>query len=223
MGGFDLEQLRSHDEQAWTAFARFFEGRLYHFSMRYSSRISEEMAADIVQETILAAYEEICVRAGSLHEEGKYLTTWVYAICKNRCRDVLKSLRTSVEKEEALKLEQTTTAWGDSMPAEPEEVRKWVGMEDCLDCLPGEELKALAVDCLCQYPFDTLDVLVECFKRSRPRLRAVFLLRYIIGLKYQEIADALDISLEAVKGRLHEGTPELRQRLRRRSEKVARI
>ncbi|MBT4501681.1 MAG: RNA polymerase sigma factor [Gemmatimonadetes bacterium] len=223
MGGFDLEQLRSHDEQAWAAFARFFEGRLYHFTMRYSSRISEEMAADIVQETILAAYEEICVRAGSLREEGKYLTTWVYGICKNRCRDVLKALHTCVEKGEILKLEQTQATRDYTMLAESEEVRKLAGMEDCLDCLPGEELKELAVDCLCLYPFDTLDILVECFQRFRPRLRAVFLLRYIVGLKYQEIAEALDISLEAVKGRLHEGTPELRQRLRRRSEKVARI
>jgi len=221
MGEFDLERLKSHDEQAWASFAHFFEGRLYHFARRYSSRIDEEMAGDIVQETILTVYEEICVKSGELRERGKYLTTWVYAICKNRCRDTLRSLRTAEEKSQIFERDQAATA--NALPAEPEQLRQRPDMEACLDCLPEEELRKLTLDCLCPFPWDILDALVECLNRSKPKLRAVLLLRYIVGLKYKEISAALDITLEAVKGRLHEGTPELRQRLRQRGERAVPI
>ena len=55
-----------------------------------------------------------------------------------------------------------------------------------------------------------------CIARLPDFLRQVLLMAYYQGLKYQEIADALDIPLGTVKSRLHYGLRALRLALQER-------
>jgi RNA polymerase sigma factor (sigma-70 family) len=213
---FDLTQLRNHDESEWTAFYDYFTGRLYHFARRYSTAIDEAIAQDIVQDTLLTAYEEICTRKSELRADGQYLITWVYGICKNRCRDTVKGARRREAKGDQIKVELTVHTEAQERPSDPSEtdrVLHYSGIAECLDCLPSPDAGELVLNCLLPYAYDTLEILVECLNKSSPALRAALLLRYIAGLQYREIADLLDISLEAVKGRLHTGAPLFRQRV----------
>jgi RNA polymerase sigma factor (sigma-70 family) len=109
MPPFDLDRLQTQDEKEWDAFFRFFETRLYHFARRYAELIIDETAQDIVQETLLTAYEEICRKKNPLKEGGRYLSTWVFGICKNRCRDYVKVQRARQQKNEELQEDDILT------------------------------------------------------------------------------------------------------------------
>jgi DNA-directed RNA polymerase specialized sigma24 family protein len=71
------------------------------------------------------------------------------------------------------------------------------------------------LECLGVYPNAAVEALIDSLEKTSPPLKAVLLLRYIVGLKYREIATTLDISLEAVKGRLYDAIPPFRQRMKK--------
>ena len=219
MPPFDLQRLQTHDEKEWDAFFRFYEGRLYHFARRFSASISDETARDLVQETLLAAYEELCGRGTRLKEGGRFLGTWLFGICKNRCRDFVKTTELHARKEDELQTDPTLPLpLGNGSLHSNEyggESDGALGMGECLKCLPEGATRDTALDCFTPLPPDTVQVLVASLNRATPPLRATLILRFVVGLKYREIADALDISLEAVKGRLYDAAPALRRRLER--------
>ena len=215
MPPFDLQRLQAHDEKEWDAFFRFYEGRLYHFARRFSAAIGEETARDLVQETLLAAYEELCGRGTRLKEGGRFLGTWLFGICKNRCRDFVKTTDLHARKEDELQTDPTLPLPLGNGPLHRGEFAEAPGMDECLGCLPEGATRDLALDCFAPLPPDTVQVLVASLNRATPPLRATLILRFVVGLKYREIAEALDISLEAVKGRLYDAAPALRRRLER--------
>jgi len=216
MPPFDLDRLQTQDEKEWDAFFRFFETRLYHFARRYAELIIDETAQDIVQETLLTAYEEICRKKNPLKEGGRYLSTWVFGICKNRCRDYVKVQRARQQKNEELQEDDILTLHPSAPTgADADQLHRIQGLDDCLECLPAGELRALVLECLGVYPNDAVEALIDSLEKTSPPLKAVLLLRYIVGLKYREIATTLDISLEAVKGRLYDAIPPFRQRMKK--------
>lgn len=58
--------------------------------------------------------------------------------------------------------------------------------------------------------------------RLKPKYRDVMALRYVDGLSYKEIADALGLTTARVKSRLHDGREILRDRIRRRGKRKRR-
>ena len=52
-------------------------------------------------------------------------------------------------------------------------------------------------------------------ERAREKLRAVFVMRELEGLSTEETAEALDVSIDVVKVRLHRARLQLRERLSR--------
>jgi RNA polymerase sigma factor (sigma-70 family) len=212
---FDLQRLQDHNEQEWEAFFRFYEERLFHFAQRFSSAIGDETARDLVQETLLAAYEELCSKGTRLQEGGRYLSTWLFGICKNRCRDYVKTTDLHARKEEELLNDPTLPLPLGSGPTGHTAPEITGGMADCLACLPDPQTKDLALDCFALLPSDTIADLVGCLNRASPPLRAALILRYVVGLKYREVAELLGISLEAVKGRIYDAIPVFRDRLTR--------
>jgi RNA polymerase sigma factor (sigma-70 family) len=78
-----MERLVGGDEASFEELARRFETRLYYFAWRHVRE--SEVAKDLVQDTLLRVW-----RHKSEFRQGSRLSTWIFAINLNLCRDYLR-------------------------------------------------------------------------------------------------------------------------------------
>lgn len=141
-------------------------------------------AEDVVQETFLNAFKAI----GSFEGRSE-LGTWLYRIAYNAAMGRLRRKRFDTVAVE------TVTAPDDGLPV-PRQLFDWC-------CLPEPD-------------FHTTEARVQmeaAIAELPEKLRVVFVMRELEGLSTQETADALGVSLEVVKTRLHRARLWLRERL----------
>jgi RNA polymerase sigma-70 factor (ECF subfamily) len=145
---------------------------------------NREDAEDVVQDAFLKAYENLA----NFHEQSKFYT-WLVRIAVNEALMRLRKRRPDrmVSLDEDVKTEE------DSMPRE---VADWS---------PNPEQ---------QYTQAELkDILGRTIQGLPPAFRTVFVLRDVEGLSTEETADALSLSIPAVKSRLLRARLQLRERL----------
>ena len=170
-----------------TAFERLFAQHgavLYRVALRLMGQ--REEAEDVLQETLLKVHEHIDAFDGR-----SALTTWLYRIVVNAA---LMRLRAKARIPEEL----LDTA-GPLFTEEGEyarEVADWA--------LPPEE--ALLRQ-------EALTVLQQGIERLPELYRAVYVLAEVEGLPHQEIATILDLTVGAIKTRLHRARLFLRELL----------
>ncbi|HEX3052554.1 MAG TPA: sigma-70 family RNA polymerase sigma factor [Aggregatilineaceae bacterium] len=145
---------------------------------------NEADAEDVLQETFLSAFKSI-----DHFESRSSLSTWLYRIATNAA---LMRLRRK-EPEQVSVDEPLESEEGDLMPRQ--------FFDFC--CLPEEDLLRDEARAEMQRAINELPA----------TLRSVFLLRDIEGLSTEETAEALDLSISAVKSRLMRARLKLRERL----------
>lgn len=145
---------------------------------------NEADAEDVLQETFLSAFKAI-----DRFEGRSSLSTWLYRIANNAA---LMRLRRK-EPDQVSMDEPIERDDGDLIPRQ--------FFDFC--CLPEDDLMRDEARVEMQRAIDELS----------PSLRSVFVLRDIEGLSTQETADALDLSVSAVKSRLMRARLSLRERL----------
>ncbi len=147
---------------------------------------NEADAEDVLQETFLSAFKSI-----DRFEGRASLSTWLYRIATNAALMRLRRKEpVQVSVDEPIERDD-----GDLMPRQ--------FFDFC--CLPEETLLREEAQAEMLRAVDELT----------PALRSVFVLRDIEGLSTQETADALDLSISAVKSRLMRARLKLRERLSR--------
>lgn len=142
-------------------------------------------AADILQDTFLKVYDHI----GKFRGDSK-LSTWIYRIAMN---EALMKIRR--EKGRMVSIDTFKTSDGETRSLDIED---WA--QKPLDKLLTRELG---------------DEMEGAIKRLPEDYRAVFLLRDVEGLSNAQIAKVLEISVPAVKSRLHRARIFLRNELSR--------
>lgn len=145
---------------------------------------NEADAEDVLQETFLSAFKSI-----DRFEARSSLSTWLYRIASNAA---LMRLRRK----------------------EPEQV----SVDEPLERDDGELIPRQLFDFCCLPEEDLLrdEARAEMYRAIEelpPSLRSVFVLRDIEGLSTEETAEALDLSVSAVKSRLMRARLKLRERL----------
>jgi len=168
---------RDGDRAALEALVRSHQDRVYSFAMRMCRNVED--AKDILQDTFLGVIRSI----REFREESKF-STWLYRIAANAC---LKKRRRGVHDptpEQELSLD-------DLMPRPDADGRKpeipdWSG--DAERALLHGELSARMESAIDKLPKDYKIVLV---------------LRDVEGLSTEETAQAVGLSVPAVKSRLH--------------------
>ncbi|HEY6660091.1 MAG TPA: sigma-70 family RNA polymerase sigma factor [Pyrinomonadaceae bacterium] len=182
-----IERLKRGDEAAFETLVNERSGEIYGLLYRLTE--NGEEARDLTQETFLRAFQSI------VHFRGESdLRTWIYRIAINqarnrwrwwrrRRRDVTVSIDAPEVGNGRLGLISTLRA---KNVKDPEQ-----------DAIESERERAL--------------------KKALSSLRRVYreavVLRDIEGFAYEEIANALDISIGTVKSRLARGRQELRRKL----------
>ncbi len=143
------------------------------------------------------AAQEIFLKAyqalASFHGHSAF-STWLYRIAANHCKDLLRK-----------RARERTESWETLIEETGEEIADLLSTtEDATTRLAHAELVQRI---LSQLP---------------PEQRLLLTLREVAGLSYEELAQAMDCSLDAVKSRLRRTREALTERLRhfRRSEHV---
>ena len=145
---------------------------------------NEAEAEDVVQETFFSAFKAI-----DKFEGRSGLATWLYRIAHNAALMRLRRTRpdqVSVDDEEV---------FGEGLPM-PAQMHDWC-------CLPERDLKSS----------EAREEMEHAILDLPEKLRAVFVMRELEGLSTEETAEALDVSIDVVKVRLHRARLQLRERL----------
>src|SRR5437588_9768308 len=151
---------------------------------------NREDAEDVVQEAFLKAFQNL----QNFHEQSKFYT-WLVRIAVNEALMKLRKRRTG----KIVSLDEDVQTEEDSVPRE---VADWSPNPEQL--YNQAELK---------------DILEKTIQGLPAGFRTVFVLRDVEGLSTEETAEALGMSIPAVKSRLLRARLQLRERLSRHFKK----
>jgi RNA polymerase sigma-70 factor, ECF subfamily len=184
------------DEAPFVAQARKGDDRAFaELVKRYEAKIfrlaqhitqNREDAEDVLQETFLRAYEHLDQFQGN----SKFYT-WVVRIAVNQALMKLRRRRT----DKSVSLDETIDTGEDTVTRE---IAAWD--EDPEERFSREELG---------------EILDSAIQTLAPAYRSVFLLRDVDDLSTEETAEALGLSVPAVKSRLLRARLQLREKLTR--------
>jgi RNA polymerase sigma-70 factor (ECF subfamily) len=178
------KRLREQDESAYVELLDLYSNKVFRLAMSLVKH--KEDAEDVTQEVFLT----VCSRINDL-KESKALSSWIYRITANAS---LMKIRKSGRSEQVSFEEDLPRFDQDGMHVKP--VKDW--SEN-----PEEKTSSKQV----------MDFIKENLKELPESYKVVFLLRDMEGLSNNEVAEVLDISLTAVKSRLHRARLFMRERL----------
>jgi RNA polymerase sigma-70 factor, ECF subfamily len=164
------------------------------YSVIYRLVTDEEEAADLTQDTFVAAH-----RAWDRfrHEASAY--TWLYRIAVNLTKNRFEKHQRT-ESRRAYSLDEPMQFDSDEMTRQ---VRDWTMAPDRI--AENDQLRAIVLEEVRNLKYDYREVVV---------------LRDLEGLAYREIADVLGCSVEAIKSRLFRARSVLRERLEELLEEI---
>ena len=160
-----------------------WEKAIYNFVLRYLGK--KEQARDITQRTFIRAYK-------NLHKlrDRKRFASWLYQIAANLCKDELKKLAN--RDLLSIDLIQENNENGHLMPEELVELSK---------NNPDAEMNQKQIR----------NIIQKALQQLPEEQRVVIIMKEYQGLKFKEIAEALDESINTVKSRMYYGLNGLRK------------
>lgn len=179
-----IEAVKRDRRSAFRDLVGVYEHRIYRFASRMCR--NAEDARDVLQDTFLAAFRAI----GDFRGEAKF-STWLFRIAANACRKMRR--RGKFEPERELSLDEfmpDSDARGVSATADP---------------APDPEAVAMTAEVRRALEAGIADL--------PPPYRVVLVLRDVEGFSAEEVAEILELSVPAVKSRLHRARLFLRQQL----------
>jgi RNA polymerase sigma-70 factor (ECF subfamily) len=188
-GRKDEELVRSAqggDQDAFSALVRRYEGKVYHLARRIVR--DEDDAQDVLQEAFLSAFRGL----RNFKLESTF-STWIFRIATNAAL-----MRLRKRRGDTISIDHRPASFDGEGEGEPMALRDW-------SATPDEEL----ID------DETREVMERAIAELPPDLRTVFFLRDVEEQSNQQVAEALDLSVPAVKSRLHRARLQLRDRLHR--------
>jgi RNA polymerase sigma-70 factor (ECF subfamily) len=171
-----LARLRAGERDVFGTLVRRYERELFGYLRRYLG--DDDLADDVFQNTFVQVFLKI-----KQYEPGRPARPWLYAIATNQAIDALRRRNRRADQ----RADAAVTADEDGQPRPLFELlpAPGDGPPDTADRAEQRELVRAAVD------------------RLPDLLRQVVVLAYFQGLKYRDIAEALDIPVGTVKSRLH--------------------
>lgn len=174
-----VEAAKTGDRRALEELLSRHQGRVFRFGRKMCG--DDEDAADVLQETLLAAARTLPEFRGA-----SSVSTWLYTIARSFC---IKRRRTSKFAPQHI---NSLDADGERAAEVPDPARSPE------ESAAGKELQ------------DALDGAIAALE---PGYREVLVLRDVEGLSANEVAEALGLSVDAVKSRLHRARVTVRERV----------
>ena len=179
-----VERLVARDERAFTTLVRTYERRVFALLLRMIGNRAE--AEDLAQEVFVQVFKAI----GSFRGESK-LSTWIYRIAINLCKNRSKYLRVRHSgQEEQLEALQERAPLGDAKGANVANVER-----------PDEMMAGKQVERIVQTAILELE----------PTFRECLVLRDVEDLSYEEIGAITGLPEGTVKSRIHRARAQLKE------------
>jgi RNA polymerase sigma-70 factor (ECF subfamily) len=176
-------------EETFREIYQSYCGKIYRFFLRRGFRPDECM--DLAQETFLRAHKSLATFRGECHFEA-----WLFKIATNIYRNRLRSL--GARKRDAQEVAFEDGDAGEPAASRPETIFAAASEQGPLEDVLSEERARL---------------LRAAMENLPAQMRRCVLLRVDGELKYREIADLMQVSVETVKAHLFQARQQLKGRL----------
>jgi RNA polymerase sigma-70 factor (ECF subfamily) len=181
-----IERLVAHDERAFNQLVEAYEHRVFRLVHRMLGRRDE--AEDMAQEVFVQVFKAI----GQFRGDSK-LSTWLYRIAVNLCKNRLKYLS---RRHSDAQDEFETVA--EHAPLSSSKGVTYGGV-----ARPDQVLEGYQVERIVQ----------RCMAEIEPEFREVLVLRDVEDLSYEEIAEITGLADGTVKSRIHRARGVLKQKV----------
>lgn len=178
-----IERLRRRDERAFSELIRLYERRVYSLVFRMINR--REEAEDLTMEAFVQVFKAIDQFRGD-----SKLSTWIYRIAVNLCKNRAKYLsrRHDGEQDDVAEVAERV----------PLHQAKGVTTSDVAQ---PDELYA---------GYQAERAVQRCIAQLEPEFREVLVLRDVEELSYEEIAQITGLAEGTVKSRIHRARGQLK-------------
>ena len=181
-----VRRLQQRDERAFEEVVRLYQHKVYNLVYRMLG--NQQEAEDVAQEVFVTVFKAIDTFRGDAK-----LSTWLYRIAANHCKNRMKYLGRRSYKETG---ELDEAAERELQTAQPSTLRPHVDGPDAV--LEGLELERSV-----QQAIAALD----------EEHRVLVVLRDVEDLTYEEIASITGLELGTVKSRLHRARLQLKEHM----------
>ncbi|MGH7295616.1 MAG: sigma-70 family RNA polymerase sigma factor, partial [Polyangiaceae bacterium] len=183
-----VERLVARDERAFNTLVRAYERRVFALVLRMLGNRAE--AEDLAQEVFVQVFKAV----GSFRGESK-LSTWIYRIAINLCKNRTKYLRVrhSTEQDE-LEAVAERIPMGDAPRANVAHIAR----QD--EAMAGKQVERIVQEAILQL---------------EPSFRECLVLRDVEELSYEEIGAITGLPEGTVKSRIHRARAQLKELVER--------
>ncbi len=182
-----LERARQGDKNAQGKLVQVWYKRIYNFAYKFF--YDHDLAMEVSQKTFISMHRNLA----GLQEVTRF-KSWLYTIAVNYCREELRKRKAS-----------RSVSLNDFAPGESEVSYKWEASSGKLDN-PEKQLRHTELS----------DLLQQCLMELSAEQREVVIMKEYEGLKFREIAEALQISENTVKSRMYYGLDGLKKILEKK-------
>ena len=177
-------KAQSGDENAFNKLVSLWYKRIYNYGYKYAG--SHDVAMDIAQNTFINVHKKL-----EQLREVRSFKTWLYRIATNCCHEELRRQR----RINSLSFDANGNDDSD---------RRALEVESDIQYRPDEKLQRQ----------ELAELVMEGLLTLNEEQRMVVIMKEYEGLKFREIAEALEISENTAKSRLYYGLRHLRSKLR---------
>jgi RNA polymerase sigma-70 factor (ECF subfamily) len=179
-----VERLVARDERAFNALVRAYERRVFALVLRMLGNRAE--AEDLAQEVFVQVFKAV----GSFRGDSK-LSTWIYRIAINLCKNRNKYLRVRhASEQDELEALQEKIPMGAAPRANVAQIDR-----------PDEAMAGKQVERIVQ----------EAILKLEPSFRECLVLRDVEELSYEEIGAITGLPEGTVKSRIHRARAQLKE------------
>lgn len=179
-----IELAKAGDKKALATLVKNYEQTIYNFSFKICR--DRQKAENIMQETFVSMIKHL-----NQFDGNSKLSTWLYRIVSNHCL-----MQARKEKDKYFVSLSDQNGDDDSELYVDKYVADWSRIPNSV--VENDELKTILDNAIKKLAYD---------------YRIVFLLRDVEGLSTEETAEALELSISAVKSRLHRARAFLRNEI----------
>jgi RNA polymerase sigma-70 factor (ECF subfamily) len=183
-----LIRAKEGDQSAQGQLVQLWYKRIYNFGYKFF--MDHDMAMEISQKTFIS----MCKNLSGLQENSRF-KSWLYKIAVNYCRE-------EVRKKKGDRSLCFDVVWNRDADESP----KWESSGQRYDN-PESQL----------HRTELADILQQALSELNVEQREVVIMKEYEGLKFREIAEALNISENTVKSRMYYGLDGLRKILDRKN------
>ena len=183
-----IARAREGDKTAQGKLVQLWYKRIYNFAYKFF--FDHDLAMEAAQKTFISMHRNI----GSLQEAGRF-RSWLYTIAINYCREETRKKKTN-----------RSLSLHDFKPGDGEESYRWEASSSRNEN-PERQLRHTELS----------DLLQQCLMELSEEQREVVIMKEYEGLKFREIAEALNVSENTVKSRMYYGLDGLKKILEKKN------